>query len=400
MSKKCKFNIISFGHINLYLLLILLGAFFNAAKYLITSKSDKLGQDDPKEPEKQHPVIITIIYALGLSLSFIFFIIYKLCNKGPKTNHIFLLDRLTARTSNIKEITKKEKFLWILLGSIFDFIANLINAYNWINKENYLCYWPTNMLLMTLFSFLFLKMKLYKHHYLSIIIITIFGLAYNFIYGNFNKTNVEKNYKGYIIYFFTEGTFNMLYVLYKFFMIKKSIKSYGILFFQGLIELILGIIILAISTKFYPKLDDFTAYIKDISSKEIFIFFSLIINNFLTYLTIFIILDMFTPFHIFLQNIITDIIISIFDEIFVSEGYKIIAYVIFLIISIFMVLVFIEIIHLNFCGLSTMTKKNIEERASLDSILNNDNDINNIKNIDDETIYLDEYSFELKTLIL
>ena len=79
----------------------------------------------------------------------------------------------------------------------------------------------------------------------------------------------------------------MLYVLYKFFMIKKSIKSYVILFFQGIIELILGIIILAISTKFYPKLDDFIAYIKDIDSREIFIFFSLIINNFLTSLTIF-----------------------------------------------------------------------------------------------------------------
>ena len=34
-----------------------------------------------------------------------------------------------------------------------------------------------------------------------------------------------------------------------------------------------------------------------------------------------------------------------------------------------MILIFIEIIELNFCGLSYMTKKNIELRAKLDSAL-------------------------------
>ena len=64
-----------------------------------------------------------------------------------------------------------------------------------------------------------------------------------------------------------------------------------------------------------------------------------------------------------------------------------------------MVLVFFEIIQLNFCGLSTMTKKNIEERAKLDSILSNENDDedsnNNIKDIDEKVINLGEYTFEL-----
>ena len=49
-----------------------------------------------------------------------------------------------------------------------------------------------------------------------------------------------------------------------------------------------------------------------------------------------------------------------------------------MVIAIFMSLVFIEIIQLNFCGLSTMTKKNIEERAKLDAVLNDDED-NNIE---------------------
>ena len=182
-------------------------------------------------------------------------------------------------------------------------------------------------------------------------------------------------------------------------MIKKSIKSYGILFFQGLIELILGIIILAITTKYFPKLDNFHTFIDDIKDKEIFVFISLIFINFVTFVTIFIIIDIFTPFHIFLLNILSGIIIAFFDETFYNKFYIIITYVVFIIISIFMILVFIEIIHLNFCGLSTMTKKNIEYRASIDSILNNENDNedddDNIKDTDGKIINLDEYTFEL-----
>ena len=78
MSNKCKCNLISFGHINLYILLIPLGAFFRTANDLVTSKSIKLYQTKIREPEKQHPVIITINYVIGLCLSFILFIIYKI----------------------------------------------------------------------------------------------------------------------------------------------------------------------------------------------------------------------------------------------------------------------------------------------------------------------------------
>ena len=87
-------------------------------------------------------------------------------------------------------------------------------------------------------------MKLYKHHYLSIIIITItiIGIAYNLISGNFDLDKLKMNYKLHISNFFVESIFNILYILYKFFMLKKYINLYSILFFQGLIELVLGII--------------------------------------------------------------------------------------------------------------------------------------------------------------
>ena len=400
MSKKCKCNIISFGHINLYILIILLGAVFNTAKYLITNKSKKLGEDDPKKPESQHPVIITINYAMGLCLSFIFFIIYKIRNKRNKTTNIFLLDNIINKSNIYKEVTKKEKFLWILLGSIIDFIANIINSYNWVKKDNYLCYWPSNILLMSLFSYLLLKMKLYKHHFLSIIIITIVGIIHNIISGNFEIQTLKENYKGYIIYFFTEGTFNILYVLYKFFMIKKSIKSYGILFFQGLIELLFGMITLAVTTKYFPNVDSLETYKDQLDSSEILRFFSLIFINFVKYLTIFIIIDKFTPFHIFLQDILMGIIYTLFEWPFGDVIYKIAIYWIFIIICTFITLVYIEIIQLNFRGLSTMTKENIEERARLDSILydekNKDGNSDNYSDCDGRKISCEGYDYELQ----
>ena len=402
MTKKCKCNVISFGHINLYILLILLGALFKAVKEILTTISKKLRQSEAGEPEKQHPVIITINYAMGLCLSFILLIIYKLYNKRHKKPNIFLLDKM--KNSQNKKISIKEQFLWILFVSPIDFFANLIYCYNWIKDDDYICYWSTNLLLMALFSYLILKMKLYKHHYLSIITINIFGLAYNLINGNLFPNKIKKNYIANIINFFAESTFNILYVLYKFFIYKKFIKTYAILSFQGLIELIIGIIFLVITTKYYPKLDDFNSYISDIDGPEIAIFCSLIIVNFLTFLILFIVLDIFTPFHIFLLNILSEIFFFLFNFFFngvfksesESEIHIMITYCIFIIICIIFVLVFIEIIQLNFCSLSTMTKKNIEERARLDSMLNDDNDDENNNNIDKEKINLGEYIFELE----
>lgn len=51
-----------------------------------------------------------------------------------------------------------------------------------------------------------------------------------------------KNYKHYLSFFVTEIIFRLLNVLDKYLIHKKYIKSYEILFFQGIIEFILGVI--------------------------------------------------------------------------------------------------------------------------------------------------------------
>ena len=151
-------------------------------------------------------------------------------------------------------------------------------------------------------------------------------------------------------------------------MLKKYINLYSILFFQGLIELVLGIITLIITTKYFKSFDSFYTYIDGIDGTEI------VFVNFLSSIVLYIIIDIFSPFHIFLVDIFSQIILFFVDENICSKINITIICSIFLVLCLFMSLIFIEIIQLNFCGLSTMTKKNIEERARIDSMLNDEND--------------------------
>ena len=401
MRKKCKCDIITFEHINLYILLVPFGALLYFFIELVRLKSAKFSQMGVNK--RQHPIIMAINYSLGLCLSFIPFIIFKLRIKENKNKNIFLIDKMMNKFNTNFETTKKEKFLWILLGSVLDFIFKVVYYYNLNESENYLNYLGTNIIFMSLFSYCLFKTKLYKHHYLSIGGLAALGIGSNFALGNFSTDIVRVNYLGYIKDFLAESIFHILYVLYKFFMIKKSIKSYTILFFQGLNELILGIIILVLSTKYFDFIDSYKDYFKDLDGKEIGIFISLIIIHFLTYLIIYIIIDIFTPFHIILLNILTEIIISFFYQL-----NKLVINLITLIISIFMFLIYIEIIQLNFFGLSYMTKKNIEERAKLDTInsdfynKNDDDENNNSNNKDNDSISksitYSGYSWELNII--
>ena len=58
-----------------------------------------------------------------------------------------------------------------------------------------------------------------------------------------------------------------------------------------------------------------------------------------------------------------------------------------------MILVFIEIIELNFLGLSTMTKRNIQLRVQLEPMEDNINDV-----ILKKKITLDEYELEFSDI--
>ena len=178
-------------------------------------------------------------------------------------------------------------------------------------------------------------------------------------------------------------------VLDKYFMLIKYIKPYEILFIKGVTVSILSIITLIITTKI-GKVDNYWDYVQNLDSKEIIIFIGLVLINFIDILLIILIIYIFSPYHILLTDFVSDII-NYFLDIGNTDALTAIFVILFLLIDIFMILVFIELIELNFCGLSENTNKNIEARAKID-VLDDNEDNASIE----KAITFDEYELELK----
>ena len=137
------------------------------------------------------------------------------------------------------------------------------------------------------------------------------------------------------------------------------------MFYEGLIELVLSILTIMITT-YIGYLDDFFDYYNNLDSNEIIIFVFLTFFQFAYNLMKFITIQKFTPYHVLLLSVLYTLIMIFItfdlDNILIS-----ILSVILVIICLIMILIFLEIIELNCFGLSYMTKKNIEIRARLDS---------------------------------
>ena len=365
--------IISLGKINKYLFLILVGA------VLLGSLTFLEGLTKFFAEVNYHPIIYSMTYSIGLSLSFIWLIIYKIRTKRRNIKEHILPKENKDEVANVhfhqKQITNKEKFLWILLASSINYFAYVFFCIYWVNYFNCLNSWGITLICMSLFSSLILKIKLYKHHYLGIIVVVVLGFTYNLVSEKFTEENFKKNYDSYLIQFMTECLISLMNVLYKYLIEKKLIISYEILFFEGLFDFLFGIITLIITTKI-GVLDNFWDFIDQIDKKEILLIMAITVVQFLLYSIEMVIIDMFSPFHILLINIIREYILYfvyfepalIFEPIYVCVG---------ICFSIFMILVFIEVVELNFCGLSYMTKKNIEIRAQLDAIMEDTDDESN-----------------------
>ena len=372
---KCKCKIISLGTINKKFLLIIIHVIACLISMLIKKKTRFFSE------KNDHPIVYCIIYSLGLCFSFIFLVIYKLYNKkkaqANKTDieQNYLISLLVPNQTKVISII--EKFLFISLVAGVDYLSMVMSSLFLIYNGNYINSWPVIIISMTLFSYLFLKVKLYKHHYLSMVIIIIIGLFYNVLLDVFDKENMKNNYKFFITFLCSEILNSLVYFLYKYYMHIKYIISFEILFYQGLIELSFVIITLIITTSI-NKVDNFIDFCNELDVKEGLLIIFLIITNFISNALLITIINIFSPFHIFLADALSGFL-SFFSTLIENKGmnngeeieaYVIVLSVLFFIICLFMILVYIEIIQLNFCGLSNMTIKNIQLRAQLDCLEN------------------------------
>ena len=217
------------------------------------------------------------------------------------------------------------------------------------------------ILFSTILYYLILKVKLYIHHYLTIILIISFGFIIDIVLENIFY-DVKNNLLFLLLRLLKEMIASLFYVYLKFIIERKFCLIYEILFFIGIIELLLyGIF--AIFDYYYIGSNNYVKYFNEFDGEELFVLLGEMILQFFLYLSILFTIKNNSPCHVF--------IIFIFGHLahyFLSlSGYAIIIIILCLIIILFLSLIFNEIIEINICGLSNNTKKNIMKRAETEA---------------------------------
>ena len=354
-------KIISLGDVNFKLIYVLIGGFCKLAQKLKFFFFDEIKLN-------AHPFIAGINTGLGMSLAFIPGLIlkYKLNNRISIRDEMILFNKK-------KKIMKKIGL--IFLCCFFDFMQKILvflyKDYVVINL------WIFDIVFLGALSFLILKLKLYKHQYFSCFFMIIFGIIMNAI--NYEYTG--KIFYPLLLIFAIEISYTLGIVLSKYLMDSLFMTPYQITYIEGIFELILNIIFLLISTnneiidnsssliklatncEYEGKkyVDNFYAYLNVLKGGEIVAFIILMIYRVIFNLFGLIIAKDLTPSHVIFLEMIGGISLA-FEG---NYNWKKIITLFIIFIEIFFLLIFTEIIELNFWKLNYNTKRNIKIREKI-----------------------------------
>ena len=253
---------------------------------------------------------------------------------------------------------------------ILDFFQSIFFVYTFEIKTNS---WIWYIFITTLFYYLIFKVNLYKHHYLSIILIILLGLVIDLILGNL-QNEVINNLKLLLMKFLREILVSLLNVFFKYTMEKKYVSVYEICFYIGIINVALfGIF--ALFDYYFFGLYEYTEYFNNFDFKELLVALGVTITQCGINLGSMITSKKNTPCHVF--------IIFVFGQFFYYINFSVNStiIIILLIFILFLALIFNEIIEINCFGLSHNTKRNIINRAETEdlSILGSETNIEEFK---------------------
>ena len=306
----------------------------------------------------------TIITNLLVSISYFFTIIpflilkYRTNNKHKieSIQNNDLEDMEDIPTITQKDITKG-KLLYIFLYNFIDFVQGIILVYSLELKSNY---WILDIFITCIFYYLIFKIKLYKHHYLSMILIIIIGIILDLVLENL-QYDLKKKLGFALLRLLRESLTSCNLVVIKYLFEKKYCSIYEISLSNGIINTSLYII-LAIFDHYFFKLDNFSEYFKKFNIHELLVMIGLMITQLGLNLCILIINKTNTPCHIF--------IIYVFGQFAYYVDFSKISIVIIvcLLLILFMSLIFNEIIEINCFGFEKNTKKNIMKRSRMESV--------------------------------
>ena len=299
------------------------------------------------------------------------------------------------KRSNSKPYTTKFYILLIIMTALLNLIHNiLISLIKGINEEEIRFLQNNNLSFLIIITFfistLIFKYSYYRHQYLSIVIITLLILFRHLI--KIFKTSKYAVEKDKLIIFFCFHIIGLiclsLYIIYLKILFEKYYFSlYKVTYLVGVINGIIVIIIyIIISIKPIEKnnifgtveyegkyyFDNINSFFNGYNLGEIILYFIYyVINSIRDFIMINIIIENYSISYIFLPFNVISILGNII-EIFKYYDFEI-SLICLLIFSffceIFSICVYLEIIELNFCGLSENINKNIKKRALEDSKL-------------------------------
>ena len=280
------------------------------------------------------------------------------------------LEYIYNENEDIENVPGKLKFI-ILIALIF-----FVNYYLFIHtiqvKSNT---WTMYIVFTSIFYYLIFKSKLYRHHYLSIGLILIFGIIIDIVEENIqNDTKNKENAINFCLSILRVILLSLIYVLIKYTMEKKYVSPYVLGMFIGLINLVLFIIFGILDHFFIRINEDIVKYFQNFDTKELFVVLGLMVTQLGLYTSLFFIDKNESPCHIFIVFVFGQFGYIFFKFPDMSGG-TIAIIVIFLILILFFSLVFNEIIELRFLGFAYNTKRNITERGAIETdntiLLNN-----------------------------
>ena len=383
--------LISFGKIDKNIFILIISIIIIITNKIIAIKTEFLNIIH------FHTYITNLTEIFGRILSFIPFIILNLINKNLKKRNVIINKQLVYKSAYVKKYKNinLKKYLFILLSSFLKYIYQILMAFIYIgNNVDILIF---DIVFISAFSYFLLKIKFAKHHLLSIIVITILGIIYNII----NLLDYEVSLLKTFILLLIENLFCLALVLNKYTMEFTFCSPFELCFYEGIFSLILYTIFILVMynidvtklrDKMYLKeyegkyyLDNFNLFFEEFELNDIYAILYKVIYFFIYYLFIFIVIKIYSPFHSLILLLSEGIDLSFGDE----ETWLYCLNIAIILISMLMILIFTEIIELNFCGLQENTKKNIDIRSRIESMENSeifDDKNEKNKNIDDSLL--------------
>jgi len=271
----------------------------------------------------------------------------------------------------------KKFFIISFILLIIDFLENTLSLFISNSEEDFIFIEFIVIFLFAKYS----KEVFYKHQNISFVILILVEIIKN-IFLLRDKFSLKF---GYIFKIFLSIIYSILYAIYYIYIYKlmkyKYISPYKINYMIGMINLPIIIIIYIIisftplgryeSDYYYGNIFDLFKNIRNLNTINIILIITLpFVYGILLFLTNKIIYD-FTIYHVYIPSLVENFLGIIFKNTEFTENIVLISS---FFIELIMILIFLEIIELNFCGLNENLIRNIELRSFVDSSLIKENE--------------------------